>query len=102
MQGIYFVVSPGPRPPFGDVARHLWGDADIDSDGNSSSPTDSGWTELTVALRPACEERVDIDPVSVDPLVLKVQSTRAELAERAARFLVLQTHGILANEWSGA
>ena len=47
-----------------------------------------GWTELTVALRPECEERVDVDPSDdSEPLVLVIRSESADLARKAALFL---------------
>jgi hypothetical protein len=101
MKVTYYVVSPGPRPPFAEVAKELWGSADFDSDGNSSGPSDTKWTELTVILRPTYAQRVDIDPVSDDPLVLKVESASAELAERAARFIALCSEGTLTTQWPG-
>lgn len=45
---------------------------DFDSDGDSRSAQDGDWTELTLERPGYPEERVDIDPVSTDPLVLKV------------------------------
>jgi hypothetical protein len=101
MKVTYYVVSSGPRPPFAEVAKELWGSADFDSDGNSSGPSDTKWTELTVILRPTYAQRVDIDPVSDDPLVLKVESASAELAERAARFIALCSEGTLTTQWPG-
>jgi hypothetical protein len=86
----------GPRPPFSAVAEHLWGPGvDFDSDGNSVTPDDPTWTELTVILRKTPEERVDIDPASDTPLVLKVVSESRELALRAATFLTETTGGCL-------
>ena len=95
----YFIVSPGPRPPYYLVAEHLWGGADFDSDGNSTTPSDTNWTELTVQLRPDCIERVDIDPVCNDPLVLKIASESPALAKSAADFLVTSTGGKLNTDW---
>jgi hypothetical protein len=101
-QFTFFVVEPGPRPPFGQVAANLWGDAPFDSDGNSESPGDSSWTELTIALRPDCKQRVDIDPACESPLVLKIVSSSLPLAEQAARFLALRTQGRFAQRWPTA
>ncbi len=82
------VVKPGPRPPFYRVAEHLWGaGCDIDSDGNSEAPEDTQWTELTIELRGAGGQRVDVDPVSVDPLILQVRSSSMRLAQEVARFI---------------
>ena len=50
----------GPRPPFGEVAKYLWGtDVDFHSDGDSASPDDPDWTELTIERRDGPAERVD-------------------------------------------
>lgn len=87
------VVQPGPRPPYYRVAEHLWGaGCNIDSDGNSETPEDSRWTELTIELRGSDEKRVDIDPLSSEPLILQVRATSPALAEETAKFIV---------EWSG-
>ena len=75
-----FLVSPGPRPSLGLVAESLWPGRDVDTDGNCETPASSSWTELTIALRPGCAERVDVDPVSFFPLVLRVSATSNELA----------------------
>jgi hypothetical protein len=83
---------PGPRPPFVFVAEHLWGaGVDFDSDGDSRTPDDQNWTELTVIRRGGNSERVDVDLVSESPLVLKVVSESKDLALRAANFLARAT-----------
>ena len=88
------VISPGPRPPFGQVADHLWDvGCDVDSDGNSRSPDDREWTELTVILRSDTEQRVDVDPISNDPLVLRVHSSNQLLCYRAAEFIASVSGG---------
>lgn len=82
------IHAPGPRPPFLLVAEHLWGAGiDFDSDGDSRTPDDPNWTELTVIRRGESSERVDVDPVSESPLVLKVVSESRDLALRLANFL---------------
>jgi hypothetical protein len=68
---------------------------DFDSDGNSAALEDRNWTELTVVRRDHPVERIDIDPVSEEPLVLKVVSDTRELALRAAEFLADATGGRL-------
>ena len=98
----YFIISPGPRPPYHLVAEHLWGGADFDSDGNSETPTDTNWTELTVQLRPDGLERVDIDSVFEDPLVLKIASGSPALAKSVAEFLASSTGGKLDTNWKGS
>jgi len=85
----------GPRPPCTAVAEHLWGPGvDFDSDGDSTYPNDSSWTELTVIRRPDYRERVDY-LISKVPLVLNVASTSRELALRTTTFLATTTGGRL-------
>jgi len=95
-----YLIAPGPRPFSGDVAEHLWGPGcNIDSDGNDDQAPLDGWTELTVALRPECEQRVDIDPLDGrEPLVLVIRSEHEELARKAALFLQSETGGELSND----
>jgi hypothetical protein len=84
----------GARPPFRAVAEHLWGaGVDFDSDGNSAGAEDTTWTELTIAKRPDCEERVDVDPISEAPLILRVVSSSRDLALRTASFLAARSDG---------
>lgn len=94
-----YLISPGPRPFFGVVAEHLWGPGcDVDSDGNADGVLPDGWTELTVALRPEGEQRVDIDPLDDrEPLVLIIRSEHEDLAREAAIFLQSQTGGELSD-----
>ena len=98
-----YIIRPGPRPPFGELAEHLWGaGCNINSDGDSADPWDVGWTELTVELRDGgtVDDRVDVDPVSEEPLVLKVQSRSSDLVHRAAEFLARATSGVIADRYS--
>ncbi len=86
----------GPRPSFSEVAAYLWGGSvDFDSDGNSTAPDDPHWTELTIQRRQPPLERVDIDPVSDSPLVLKIVASSDLVAQRAAEFLRHRTDGVL-------
>ncbi|TBO27462.1 hypothetical protein EYS42_16810 [Aquabacterium lacunae] len=88
------IVAPGPRPAYYKVAEHLWGTGcDFDSDGDSAQPDDPSWTELTVTLRGQSSERVDIDPVSLQPLVLKVRAAHVALCRRAAAFVASYAGG---------
>jgi hypothetical protein len=98
MHSIY-LIAPGPRPFFGDVAEHLWGPGcDYDSDGNADQALPDGWTELTVALRPDCEQRIDIDPLDDrEPLILVIRSEHEVLAREAATFLRSVAGGELSN-----
>jgi hypothetical protein len=96
----FLLIGPGPRPPFPAVAERLWGKGcDFDSDGNSSTAHARDWTELSIALRPECVERVDITPVSgYSRLVLRIVSDRKGLASRAAKFLANYCGGRLQEE----
>ncbi|MBB2749763.1 UNVERIFIED_ORG: hypothetical protein GGI57_000429 [Rhizobium aethiopicum] len=96
----YYLTSPGERPLSTALARHLWGsECDFDADGNDDEALVGGWTELTVALRPECRQRVDIDPVDgSQPLVLVIRSESAELAKKAALFLQSHSGGILSDQ----
>ena len=95
-----YLIAPGPRPPYYSVAEHLWGKGcNIDSDGDSDTPQSTSWTELTVILRIGGEgePRVDVDPVGLDPLVLKVESDDPDLGKRAAEFLRSECGGFLSS-----
>lgn len=92
-----YLVQPGLRPYFDDIASHLWGaGCDFDSDGNDDDLPSGNWTELTVALRPEGDLRLDIDPLDdAQPLVLVIRSEDKNLAEKAALFLLSQAGGTL-------
>jgi len=96
-----YLIGPGPRPFSGDVAEQLWGPGcNYDSDGNDDRAPPDGWTELTVALRPVCDEqRVDVDPLDDrEPLVLVIRSENEELARKAAIFLQSEAGGELSDD----
>jgi len=96
MDHFLHVVSPGLRPPYIQVAEHLWGiGCNFDSDGNSKTPGDRQWTELTVILRSDPEQRVDVDPISLDPLILAVRSSHQSLCQITAKFLVSVSGGMV-------
>ncbi len=87
------IIQPGPKPPFNCIAEHLWGPGcNIDLDGNSQTPEDTQWTELTIELR-ATGERIDIDPISTTPLVLQVRASSMRLAQEVAEFVVKASGG---------
>ena len=86
--------SPGPLPPYFNVAQHLWGaDCDFDSEGDSDPADSPYWTELTLRLRPDLDQRIDIDPHSIDPLVLVIRSTDELLAMTTAEYLQARAGG---------
>jgi hypothetical protein len=97
----FLLTAPGPRPPYYRLAHHLWGPgADFDSDGDSIDPDATDWTELTLSLRDASGkssdfERVDIDRLDHEPLILAVVSENADLARKAAEFLQRKAGGEL-------
>ena len=93
---IFHIKHPGPRPAYYLVAEHLWGrGCNIDSDGNSHTPEDTLWTELTLSLRDKSSERIDINPLSIEPLVLAVSSSQESLGWQAAQFIVNCSGGVL-------
>jgi len=97
----YFLVGPGPRPPFYELPKHLWGpNCDYDSDGNSSEKDASDWTELYAALRPECKEVVVVSQVAASPLVLCISSKDQSLALKAATFLKKRSGGELRDRWA--
>jgi len=92
----FLITEPGPRPPYYKVADYLWGKgANIDSDGNSSNPEDTNWTELSICIRDEETPYVHIDPISIEPLVLEVSSTSCELAKKAAEYIATESGGFL-------
>ncbi|KQU08366.1 hypothetical protein ASG68_22510 [Rhizobium sp. Leaf453] len=93
----FILSSVGQRPPYYEVAEHLWGvGCNIDSDGNSSTPDATDWTELTLSLRPDNSQRVDIDPIITEGLLnLSIKAEIEDLAHRAALFLRDRAGGLL-------
>jgi hypothetical protein len=92
----YYLHSPGPRPPFGRVVDHAFGpDANVDTDGNSSTPNARDWTELYIALRPNHLHVVDICPTDANETSLCIEATSTHLAERVAEFLLAHSGGEL-------
>jgi hypothetical protein len=97
---VLFLIEPGPRPPFARIAELLWGaGADFDSDGNSNRPDDTSWTELTIQRRATFDERIDIDQVSEDPLVLKIASSSESLVRRVATYLADECSASVVAQW---
>ena len=84
---ILYISPKSDRPEYYAVAEYLWGKGvNIDSDGNSKTPSDKTWTELTIINRASPEQRIDIDPVQFEPLILKIEG-REELVEKVAIYL---------------
>lgn len=75
-------------PPFYKIAEFLWGkNANVDSDGNSETPEDRRWSELTLILREDESQRIDIDPIADDPKKLVVRANSNELLLLVVDFL---------------
>jgi len=83
------IKALGPRPAYHLIAEHLWGaGCNIDSDGDSRTPDAHDWTELSLSLRGAPGQQLDIDPVATEPLALVVRSPHADICRKAAAFIV--------------
>lgn len=79
----------GPMPPYYEVAEAIWGPKpSIDSDGDSEVPESTKWRELTLTLRPAYVERLDIDPLEHNNDELYIRATSKEILDRATSFLL--------------
>jgi hypothetical protein len=85
---VVHVSAAARRPAYWKLAAHLWGpDCNIDSDGNSRTPDDEEWTELTLSLRGEPGQFVTVDPIADQPATLAIQSSDPALAEKVAAFL---------------
>ena len=78
----------GKLPAYYDIAEYLWGkNVDIDSDGNSESPEDNDWSELTLILRSDENQRIDIDQIEGNSKQLILRATTNELLSSVLKFL---------------
>ena len=78
----------GALPPCFLISDYLWGEgANIDSDGNSVTPQDTNWTELTLILRANEKKRIEIDPIEGKTGFLIVKSTDEKLAHSVVNYL---------------
>ena len=83
------IINSKRRPAYYLLAEYLWGSGcNIDSDGNSSTPEDESWTELSLMLRSDPSQQLDIDPVQESPLILKVVASTEEMALKVAEKIV--------------
>ena len=83
----YYIAPKKVRPGYYSIAEYLWGKGvDIDSDGNSESPEDGNWTELTIIKRSDTKQRIDIDLFNENPLTLKISGPKV-LSEKVAIYL---------------
>lgn len=98
----YFVRVAGDRPQFGLVTTFLWSDdEDVDTEGDSEEAASQDWTELYVARRHGDRESVDVSPVRMNPLILRIDSKWPEIAARVAFFLASVTKGAVAEQAEG-
>ena len=87
---ILYISPKLDRPKYYLVAEHLWGNTnEIDSDGDSKTPDDKNWTELTLINRSNQNQRIDIDPVHTNPLILKIVGPES-LVVKAANYLATE------------
>lgn len=102
MQDEFFLYleGPGDRPAYYKIADFLWGKAaNVDSDGDSRSPGDTQWTEVSPILRGRNKkEQVHVDPVSVKPLVLKIRSPDREITKRVTSYLQEVAGGVVSQQ----
>ena len=85
---VVHISAAGRRPAYWKLAAHLWGaGCNIDSDGNSRTPDDEEWTELTLCLRGTPGQVVSADPLVDEPSTLAVRSADPVLAQKVAAFL---------------
>lgn len=93
-----FLTMPGPRPPFFEVVDHVYGsDANVDTDGDSSSRQATDWTWLHMQLRePPYREQPVIEVAMLEgENVMRIASDSPDLAEKTALFLADRTGGAI-------
>lgn len=98
-QHCYFILSPGPRPPFGQLVDHVYGGkANVDTDGDSPLPASTDWTWLYMQLRsqPKWAPVVEICMIDGEKTAMRVVSEDRALARKTADFLARETGGRLA------
>ena len=90
---ILYLKVKGDRPDFRIIRVFIWGEHhNTDSDGDSYNPASRTWTELYIASREVRNEYVDIYPVTLEPLVLEIQSPDIELTKQVTLFLAEETN----------
>lgn len=104
-QFCFYLLSPGPRPPFAEVVDHVYGaDSNVDTEGDSYDRDTTEWTELYMQLRPPPEDlHRENPPVEVWMLgkgakVMCVGSDDEAFAFRTAAYLAEQTGATMASE----
>jgi hypothetical protein len=88
------VECRGPRPEAGAISIVAWGrPTEVHLAGDFEGPTDESWTRLSVVRVDNAEQRIDIEPVSREPLVLRVSSSEKKCADNVAFFIAMESHG---------
>ena len=92
---VYFVDTPGDRPPFWTIPAFVWGrDHNIDTDGDSNPADSVVWTELDARSREGAGA-FSVLPFQERPLILVVVSSDRFLAARAAYILAHHVGGAI-------
>ena len=97
----FYLIAPGPRPPFFEVVDHVYGPDDtVDTDGDSGSREATDWTWLYMQLRkPPYREQPVIEVAMLEgENIMRIASDEAGLAERTATFLANRAGGIVTRE----
>lgn len=95
----FFLNPKKERPDFRLIISWLWDDEhDTDTEGDSYNPASREWTELYIANRENKNEKIDIFPITKNPLLLEISATTKELAYKLVYFLSIQTEGNIFKE----
>ncbi|WP_338762278.1 hypothetical protein WAF17_17295 [Bernardetia sp. ABR2-2B] len=90
----FFLNPKKERPDFRLVITWLWNDLqNVDTEGNSYNPASKEWTELYIVNRENKNEKIDIYPITENPLLLEISATTKELSYKLVYFLSEQTEG---------
>ena len=88
------VECRGPRPDAGSISTVAWEKpTEAHLSGDFESAADTSWTRLSVVRVDDAARRVDIEPLSQEPLVLRVSSDEKKCADRVAFYIAMESHG---------
>jgi hypothetical protein len=98
MKSSLFIRPAGPRPDFRLLITFLWSEMhNVDSEGDAHNPASREWTRLYLKARAHPDDVVEVHPIDLDPLVLAIDSAKADLAARVAFFLAREANGDVAS-----
>ncbi len=98
----YLVLTDQARPDYRLVISFLWHDLyNVDTDGNAEDPASRQWTQLYIRNRQDGSEIIDIFPVSEQPLILQIESTKRQLAAHVTYFLAAYMSAGVADSQTG-